>query len=177
MLSWLLCRRNKGANGSRNVASSGKGSDEAFGTRVLFMPPFYHKTNRVGLVLCSLNPVIKGPAPMAMGRRRSSPDPVLGASIELRGGHTPGQVNFTRVGKALTSEGIAAKEPPPALLQIQPAGAFRDEHMVQTRVVCHPGTCLQAVMTTEVIRNHENVAGGIVRFNEFEQLDVVRRIA
>src|SRR5438128_7617762 len=49
MLSRLVCRRNSGANGSRKVASSGKGSGEAFGTRFLFMFLFYHKTNKVVL--------------------------------------------------------------------------------------------------------------------------------
>src|SRR6266568_9662537 len=49
MLSRLVCRRNSGANGSRKVASSGKGSGEAFGTRFLFMFPLYHKTNKVVL--------------------------------------------------------------------------------------------------------------------------------
>jgi hypothetical protein len=32
-----------GAKGSRKAASSGNGSGEAFGTRFLFMPPFYHR--------------------------------------------------------------------------------------------------------------------------------------
>src|SRR5260370_30226581 len=49
MLSRLVCRRNSGAKGSRKVASSGKGWGEAFGTRVLFMFPLYHKTNKVVL--------------------------------------------------------------------------------------------------------------------------------
>src|SRR3989442_839341 len=55
MLSRLVCRRNSGANGSRKVASSGKGSGEAFGTRFLFMFLFYHKTNKVGLERRSRN--------------------------------------------------------------------------------------------------------------------------
>src|SRR6266568_2007927 len=49
MLSRLVCRRNSGANGSRKVASAGKGLGEAFGTRFLFMLPLYHKTNKVVL--------------------------------------------------------------------------------------------------------------------------------
>lgn len=111
------------------------------------------------------------------GPQEVVPDPGPGASVELRGGYAPGQVNFPLVGKVLTGEGIAAKEPPPPFLQIQLAGAFGDEHMMQTRVVCHPGTCLQAAMTTEVIRNHEKVARRVVCFNQFEQLNGVRRIA
>src|SRR5712691_6185683 len=55
MLSRLVCRRNSGANGSRKVASSGKGSGEAFGTRFLFMFPLYHKTNKVVLERRSRN--------------------------------------------------------------------------------------------------------------------------
>src|SRR2546423_2664242 len=55
MLSRLVCRRKSGANGSRKVDSSGKGSGEALGTRVLFMFPLYHKTNKVVLERRSRN--------------------------------------------------------------------------------------------------------------------------
>lgn len=112
-----------------------------------------------------------------MGCRRSSPDPGLGPSVELRGGDAPGQIDFTRVGKALAGEGIAAKEPPPPLLQVEPARSFRNEHVMQTRVVCHPGARLQAAVTTQVIRDDEEVAGGIVGFNQLQEFDIIRRVA
>lgn len=126
------------------------------------------------LVLRSLNPVRKDPTPVAMDRRRSSPNPGLGPSVELRGRHPPGQIDLAWVGKTLPSEGIAAEEPPPTLLQIQPTRTFGDKHLLEPGMLCHPGTRLQTVVATEVVRDDEDIARGIVRFDQFEQLDVVR---
>ena len=124
-------------------------------------------------MLRSLNPVTKGPAPVAMGRRRSSPDPRFGPRVELRGGHTPGQIDLTWIGKTLTSKRVATKDPPPALLQIQPARPFRNENMVDAWTIRQPGTCFQAAVATEIIRDDENVAGGIVGLDQFEQFDII----
>lgn len=125
------------------------------------------------LVLRSLNPVIKDPAPGAVGGRRSPPDPRFGTGVELGSGHTPGQVNLARVSKTLTSERIPAEEPPPALLEIEPAGAFGDEDVLQPWMLRHPGARLQAVVTTQVIRDEEDVTARIVLLDELEQFNVI----
>jgi hypothetical protein len=44
---------------------------------------------------------------------RSSPDPGLGAGIELRRGDVPGLVDIYRVRKVLPRQRISSKEPPP----------------------------------------------------------------
>ncbi len=49
MLSRLVCRRNRGANGSKNAASSGSASGEAFGTLLIFMLHSTTETNKVVL--------------------------------------------------------------------------------------------------------------------------------
>jgi hypothetical protein len=73
------------------------------------------------LVLCSLNPITKETAIVAMILGRPSPDPGLGPSIELCSRHAPGLVDLSRIGKTLARQRIAAKEPPPALLQVEPS--------------------------------------------------------
>ena len=108
---------------------------------------------------------------------RPSPDPGLGTSVELRGRHAPGQVDLARVGKTLTGEGIAAKEPPPALLQIEPARSFGNEDVVDAGMFCQPSAGFQAVVAAEIICDKENVAPWIVGFDQFEQLDRIRRVA
>jgi hypothetical protein len=40
------------------------------------------------------------------------------------------------IGKTLSSEGIAAQEAPPALLQVQPARPFGNEDLLETWMVC-----------------------------------------
>lgn len=114
---------------------------------------------------------------MSAGRGRPSPDPGFGPSIELLRGHTPGQIDFTRVGKALAREGITTEEPPPPLLQIQPTRPFRNEDVLEPWMLCQPGACLQAVVTAQIVGNNENIASGIVGFNQLQEFDVVRRVA
>ena len=50
MLSRLVCRRNRGANGSKKAASSGSASGEALGTLLIFMLHSTTETNKVVLV-------------------------------------------------------------------------------------------------------------------------------
>src|SRR5216683_1799015 len=54
MLSRLVCRRNRGANGSKKAASSGSASGEALGTLLIFMLHSTTETNKV--VLAALIP-------------------------------------------------------------------------------------------------------------------------
>src|SRR5258708_36714701 len=49
MLSRLVCRRNRGANGSKNAASSGSASGEALGTLLIFILHSTTETNKVVL--------------------------------------------------------------------------------------------------------------------------------
>src|SRR6266849_1980676 len=51
MLSRLVCRRNRGANGSKKAASSGSASGEALGTLFIFMLHSTTETNKVVLAL------------------------------------------------------------------------------------------------------------------------------
>jgi hypothetical protein len=128
-------------------------------------------------MLRSLNAVRKEPSMVATSLGRPSPNPGLGPSVELRGSYAPGQVDLARVGKALTGEGIAAEETPPAFLQVEPTCSFRDEDVLETWMLCQPGAGFQAVVAAQIVCDNENVARRIVCFDQFEQLDIIRRVA
>ena len=108
---------------------------------------------------------------------RASPDPGLGASIELSGGDAGGLFDLVGISKTLPSQGIATEEPPPALLQIEPAGPCRNEDVLEAWMLSHPGPSLGAVMAAEIISADEDIARRIVGFDVLKQSDVVRRVA
>ena len=125
------------------------------------------------LVLRSLKAIRKETAIVAMILGRSTPDPRFGSLVELSGRDASGLFNLVRVGETLTRQAIATEQAPPALLEIEPAGSSGNEDVLQTRMVCEPGTCLQAVVTAEIVGDDENVPRRIVRFDVLEQLNVV----
>jgi hypothetical protein len=114
---------------------------------------------------------------MASCFRRSSPDPWFGPVIELNGGHLHRTFNLISIGETLPRQRITAEEAPPALLQIEPTRPFGNEHMMQAWMVLEPGARLETVMTAEIVCDDENVARWIVRFDVFEQFNVVLGIA
>ena len=99
-----------------------------------------------------------------MSRRtgRPSPDPGPGTSIELSRSHASGLVDLGRGGLALSSQRIAAKETPPALLQIEPTCPFGDEDVVDAWMFYEPGVGFGAQVAGQVIRDHEQISFRIV---------------
>ena len=97
--------------------------------------------------------------------------------VELSDRHACGLFNLSGIGKTLASQGIAAEETPPTLLQIEPARSCGNEEVMQTRMLSHPGPRLSTVMTGEVIGDDEDVPPGIVRFDLLKQSDVIGRVA
>jgi hypothetical protein len=83
------------------------------------------------LLLRSLKTIGKESAIVAMIFRRASPDPRIGTPVELSGGDARSLLNLISIGKTLSRQGIAAEEPPPALLQVQPTGSFGNENVVE----------------------------------------------
>src|SRR6266545_4476261 len=67
------------------------------------------------------------PAVGGVGTVVGGPTPTGGRGVELAGRHPGGQGDLLGSGKRLPSKGLAAKQPPPALLQVQPAGPLGDE--------------------------------------------------
>ena len=109
--------------------------------------------------------------------RRASPDPGFGPQVELSGGNAGGLLDLLGIGKALASQGITAEEPPPALLQVEPARSGGNENVMEAWMRFQPSTCLKTVVTTEVIRDDVDVASRIVGFNVSQQRDVAFGVA
>jgi hypothetical protein len=128
------------------------------------------------LLLRSLKRITKESSVVAVILGRPTPHPWLGASIELSSGDRCGLLDLISVGKTLSSEGITSEEPPPAFLQVQPAGSFRDEDVMEPRMLSHPGTSLGAVVAGKVVGDQEDVACRIVGFAVGKQRDIVRRV-
>jgi hypothetical protein len=129
------------------------------------------------LVLCSLNAVTKDASIMTRILGRATPDPRLGSSVELGRRHTYRLFDFIGSGETLSRKSITAEKPPPAFLQVQPTGSRRNKDMMQTWMLDQPGTSLRAVMTTEIIRDDEDVTTGIIGFDVLKERDVVRGVA
>lgn len=65
---------------------------------------------------------------------RATPNPRLCPMIELLGGEDGHLVNLLPVGKGLAGQGLTAVEAPSTFPEIEPAGTFRDEDLVNPRV-------------------------------------------
>src|SRR5262249_6442592 len=105
----------------------------------------------VVLVLRSLKDVYKASAVGAWLGLGPSPDPGTGAGVELGGGHLGGVGNLIGVGEGLPGQRLAPEDPPPAFLQVQPAGAFGDEGMPDAGMVFQPGPGALAVVAGQII--------------------------
>jgi hypothetical protein len=58
--------------------------------------------------------------------------------VELLGSYPRGQLDLLRIGKALSCEGFSSKQPPPRLLEVEPARPYRDEDLLHSRVFLQP---------------------------------------
>ena len=114
---------------------------------------------------------------MAARSGRPSPNPGLSPVVELLRRHFHRTLDLTGIGRALARERIATEQPPPTLLQIEPARAFGDEHMLDAWMLRQPGAGFQAIVTAQIVHNDENVPLGIVGFDSLEQLDGVLGVA
>ena len=129
------------------------------------------------LVLRSSKAIRKKATIMAMILGRPSPHPGFGSQIELSGRDAGGLLNLIGIGKALSSQRIATEEAPPALLQVEPAGSFGNEEVVNAGVLGQPGAGLSAVMAAEIISNDEDVSRRVVSFDVGERGNVALGIA
>ena len=114
---------------------------------------------------------------MAMILGMTSPHPGFGSQIELSGRNAGGLLNLIGIGEALPSKRIASEKPPPAFLQVQPAGSFGNENVMEPGMLSHPEPSLSTVMAAEIVGDHEDVACWVVGFDVLKQSNVVRRVA
>src|SRR6266566_6694724 len=94
------------------------------------------RPNKVLLVPRSLKGVYKAPSVGAWLGLRPSPDPGPGSGVELGGGHPGGVPDLIGVGEGLPGQRLAPEEPPPAFLQVEPAGALGDEGVPDAGMAC-----------------------------------------
>jgi hypothetical protein len=105
------------------------------------------------------------------------PHPWAGAGVELAGRDQGGQGDLLRGGKRLPRKRLAAKQPPPTLLQVQPASALGDEHLADARVVGQPGTGRVPVVAGQVIGDHHDGPVGVGGLDRGQQVLVAGRVA
>jgi hypothetical protein len=112
-------------------------------------------------LLRSLKAIGKEAAIVTMILGRSTPDPRIGAPVELSGGDARRLLDLISIGKTLSRQRIAAEETPPAFLQVEPAGSFGNEDVVKARMLSQPGPGLGTVMTAEIVGNHVDLPVGL----------------
>src|SRR6516164_5925087 len=128
-------------------------------------------------MLRSLKGVYKAPAVGAVFGLGSSPDPGPGAGVELGGGHPGGVGDLVGVGEVLPGQGLAPEDPPPAFLEVQPAGALGDEGVPDAGMVLQPGPGALAVVAGQVVGDHVDGAVGVGLLLELEEVLVEGAVA
>lgn len=88
-----------------------------------------------------------------------------------------GAGDLAGVGEGLAGQGGLAEDPPPAFLQVQPAGALGDEGMADAGVVFQPGPGALAVVAGEVIGDHIDRALGVGLLGPLEEVLVCGAVA
>jgi hypothetical protein len=91
----------------------------------------------------------------------SSPDPGPGTGVELGGGDLGGAGDLVGIGECLPGQRLAPEDPPPAFLQVQPAGALGDEGVPDAGMLFQPGPGALAVVAGEVVGDHVDHAVGV----------------
>src|SRR3954449_10726070 len=109
------------------------------------------RPNKALLVLRSSKQVGEATSAVSWRWRWPSPDPGFGVGVELGGGQLGGLGDLGRVGEGLPGQGVPAEDAPPGLLQVQPAGSFGDEHLLDARMAGQPGPRREAVVAGEVV--------------------------
>ena len=97
--------------------------------------------------------------------------------MALLGGYPRGQLDLLRIGEALSSQSLASKQPPPRLLEIEPARSYWDEDLLHPRVVLQPLSNGRALVTRKVVGDQVQLADGVRLGNRFEQLQVAFGVA
>src|SRR5258708_7030842 len=82
--------------------------------------------------------VDKATTQRAVWRRRTAPDPGMGAAIELASRHARGESDLGAISETLAGVGSTAQEAPPAFDEIEPSGPDRNKDLLDTRVGGEP---------------------------------------
>lgn len=104
-----------------------------------------------------------------MGTRRSSPDPGLGAMVQLAGRNRRRRLDLGMVGEALPRKGIPPKDPPPSFDEIEPAGTFGGWFDVHSGMGGQPLLDGTTGMAGKVVGDQVEVAGRVVLIQRIEE--------
>src|SRR5258705_8184921 len=106
-----------------------------------------------------------------------SPDGGPGAGVELGGGLPGGVGDLVGVGEVLSGQGLAPEDPPPALLQVRPAGALGDEGVPDAGMVFQPGPGGLAVVAGQVTGDDHDLAARAGVLHLLQELLVITAVA
>src|SRR5260370_11291066 len=99
----------------------------------------------------------------ALWWRWPRPDPGAGVTVELSGGDTGHGGDVVGVGQRRTGEGCAPEKAPPALDEVEPGGADRNEGVLDPRVGSEPVPDGTTGVAGQVVGHQVKVAVGTGR--------------
>jgi hypothetical protein len=129
------------------------------------------------LVLRSSKVVNKRSPTMPMRSRRTTPHPGSCSMVELLGRYPRGQLDLPRIGEALSRQGLSSKQPPPRLLQVEPARPYGYKNLFHPRVFLQPLSDGRTLVAGKIVSDQVKVAGRVRFGNRFEQPQVSFGIA
>src|SRR6266536_172179 len=129
------------------------------------------------LMLRSLKMVHENSPSVAWGRWRAAPHPRAGTGVEPTGRNLGRERDLARVGEGLPGQRLAAEQPPPALLQVEPAGPLGDEGVLDTGMVDQPGAGAGAGVAGQVVGDHHDGPGRVGLLHQPEESLVVAAVA
>jgi hypothetical protein len=97
--------------------------------------------------------------------------------VELLGSYPRGQLDLSSIGKALSCQGFSSKQPPPRLLQVEPARSHGYENLLHPRVFLQPLSDGRTLMARKIVSDQVKVAARVCLGNRFEQPQVTFGIA
>src|SRR5689334_20418752 len=128
-------------------------------------------------MLCSSKGVHKASAVVAVPGLGPSPDPGPGAGVEPGGGDPGGVCDLVGAGEVLPGQRGLAEDPPPGLLQVEPAGSLGDEGVPDAGVALQPGPGALAVVAGQVIGDDHDLAARVGVFCLLQEPLVILAVA
>jgi hypothetical protein len=129
------------------------------------------------LVRRSSKIVDKATTQRAVWRRRTAPDPGMGAAIELARRHARGEGDLGAISETLAGVGGAAEEAPPPFDEIEPSGPDGNKNLLNTRMGGAPLADAATRVTREVVDDEIEFAIWIVAIDGAEQIEIPQRVA